>query len=360
MELEHLAFILTDACNFDCSYCYEGRGTQRLDPSTLIRAIDLFRPYFARECLVSFYGGEPLLAFDLIERAVERLESSPQPNGHRVRFSITTNGSLLNEETLVYLERHGFSITLSFDGLAQDLTRQKGTYDLLVSLIPRILARPAISLETNSVFSADTVGYIADSVELLARLGVTRLDLNLAHTPSWTPDADLRLEEEIDRVGEFFLSRYDDVREVPWIYYSEDAIKAVHYCSAGVDRMAVSAQGTIWGCAVFPHYLTEKYGPSGCQDFCFGDLDAFAGDPREAYSRKIAAYAALRMDRFSTPERPCSTCAELESCWICPLAAGLTTGEIGRIAASTCRRAGIFREGKRRFLEGIQGRVRPC
>jgi len=359
MVLEHLAFILTDACNFDCSYCYEGRGTQRLDPSTLIRAIDLFRPYFARECLVSFYGGEPLLAFDLIERAVEWLESSPRPNGQRVRFSITTNGSLLDEETLVYLERHGFSVTLSFDGLAQDLTRQKGTYDLLVSLIPRILARPAISLETNSVFSADTVGYLADSVELLVRLGVTRLDLNLAHTPAWTPAADLRLEEEIDRVGEFFLSRYDDIREVPWVYYGEDVVKAVHYCSAGVDRMAVSAQGTIWGCAVFPHYLPDKYGPAGNQEYCFGDLETFAKAPREAYSRKIGVYAALRMDRFSTPERPCSTCAELESCWICPLAAGLTTGEIGRIAASTCRRAGIFREGKRRFLERIQGRVRP-
>jgi sulfatase maturation enzyme AslB (radical SAM superfamily) len=359
MELEHLVLILTDACNFACSYCYAGRGAQRLDPSTLLRAIDLFRPYFARDCLVSFYGGEPLLEFGLIRTAVERLESSPRPDGQRIRFAVTTNGSLLDDEILAYLDRHGFAVTLSFDGLAQDLTRGQGTFAPLVSLIPRILARPSISLETNSVFSAETVGYLAGSVELLVRLGVPRFDLNLAHKPAWIPDADLRLEKEIGRVGEFLLSRYDDIGSVPWTYYAENDVRAVHYCSAGVDRMAVSAQGTIWGCAVFPRYLSEEYGPSGAQEYCFGDLDTFAKDSRTAYSRTITAYAALRMDRFSTPERPCSACDELESCWVCPLAAGLTSGEIGRIAASTCRRAMAFRAGKRRFLERLGDRARP-
>lgn len=351
MELESLAIILTDQCNFECSYCYQDRGNQRLDFPTLARTIDFFHPFFARECVLSFYGGEPLLAFDLVRRAVEHLEGLPPRPGRKIRFSLTTNGSLVNEEILEFLAAHEFSLVLSFDGLAQDLSRKKGSFDSLSSVIPRILARPRISLETNSVFSAETVAYLSESIGYLVRLGVPKLDVNFAHKPPWTSTALLRLEDEISRVGEFFLSRYDDVRDIPWVDFCQELKKAVYHCPAGEDRMALSAQGELWGCVVFPHYRAGKYGSSGCREFCFGDIDSFMKDPQQIYAEKIAHYSELRMDRFSTPERPCLMCDEIEHCWLCPLAAGLTTGETGKIAVASCQRARILRKGKRRFLE---------
>jgi hypothetical protein len=120
--------------------------------------------------------------------------------------------------------------------------------------------------------------------------------------------------------------------------------------------MAVSAQGTLWGCAIFPHYLREKYGVSGCQKYCFGDIDTFIKNPQRIYAKKIATYSELRMDRFSTPERSCLMCDELEQCWLCPLAASLITGEIGKIAAASCQRSRILGKGKRRFLERFDNR----
>ena len=359
LKLESLAVILTDRCNFDCSYCYQNGGDQGLDLRTLVRAIDAFHPFFARECVVSFYGGEPLLAFDLIERAVEHLEGLPARRRRRIRFSLTTNGSLLDEEILDFLAAHEFSLVLSFDGLAQDISRKKGSFDSLRRTIPRILARPRIALETNSVFSAETVGYLAESVEYLIRLGVPKLDVNFAHTPPWTSAALRRLETEISRAGDFFLARYDRLQDIPWADFYQQPARAVHYCPAGKDRMALSAQGTLWGCAVFPHYRRDERGTSGCQEFCFGDIDSFMKDPHRVYAEKIASYAELRMDRFSTPERACLMCEEIERCWVCPLAAGLTSGEIGKIAATSCDRAGILRRGKRRFLEtfGVRDRA---
>ena len=360
LKLESLAVILTDRCNFDCSYCYQNRGDQRLDLSTLVRTIDAFRPFFAPECVVSFTGGEPLLAFDLIERAVGHLEGLPTRRRRGgIRYSLTTNGSLLDDKILDFLAAHEFSLVLSFDGLAQDISRKKGSFDSLSRVIPRILARPRIALETNSVFGAETVGVLAESVEYLICQGVPKLDVHFAHTPPWTSAALRRLENEISRAADFFLTRYDRLRDVPWADFYQEPDKAVHDCPAGRDRMALSAQGTVWGCAVFPHYRRNDPGPSGCRAFCFGDIDSFMKDAHRVYAEKIASYAELRMDRFSTPERSCLMCEEIERCWICPLAAGLTSGKIGRIAAVSCERAGILRRGKRRFLETFGDRNRP-
>jgi sulfatase maturation enzyme AslB (radical SAM superfamily) len=358
MELESVCVILTDQCNFECSYCYQDRGNQRLDFPTLARTIDFFHPFFARECVVSFYGGEPLLAFDLIQRAVEHMDRLPTEHRRKIRFSLTTNGSLLNEEILGFLAEHEFSLVLSFDGLAQDVSRKKGSFDSLASVIPRILARPRISLETNSVFSSETVGYLSESVAYLVRLGLPKLDVNFAHKPPWTSAALLRLEDEITRVGDFFLSRYDNLRDVPWADFYQEMRKAVYHCPAGQDRMALSAQGTLWGCVVFPHCVTGKYGTAGCQEYCFGDVDSFIKNPRQIYAEKIAHYCILRMDRFSTPERSCLMCDEIEHCWICPLAAGLTSGEIGRISTESCQRARISRKVRRRFLDEFGQRPR--
>jgi sulfatase maturation enzyme AslB (radical SAM superfamily) len=352
-----LVVILTDQCNFECAYCYQPRGKQRLDFSTLVKAIDSLHLFFAPECFIHFYGGEPLLAFDTLRRAVEYLETLSTGRKVKIRYSLTTNGSLLNEDILGFLDEHRFSLTLSFDGLAQDLQRKKGTFDLLTSAIPRTLARPGISLETNSVFSSETVGYLSGSVQSIIRLGVRKLDVHFAHEPPWTASSFLRLKKEIARVGEYFLSHYEKLTDIPWPSFYKELDRAVHHCSAGLNQMALSAQGTLWGCVIFPHYFVEKNGTADYQQYCFGDVDSFIKGPQRIYAQKMVNYSALRMDRFTTPDRSCLRCGEIEQCWICPLTAALTTGKIGRIPGWSCQGARILRKEKRLFLD--QFRKRP-
>src|SRR3990170_2286015 len=126
MELSSLTIILTDQCNFNCAYCYQKKGKQRLDSAVLTRAVRFFQPFFARECFIDFYGGEPLLAFEEIRRTVEQIERLSKKRGIKAHYSLTTNGSLLNDYILDFLEDHEFSVLLSFDGLAQDISRRKG------------------------------------------------------------------------------------------------------------------------------------------------------------------------------------------------------------------------------------------
>ncbi len=274
----------------------------------------------------------------------------PPPDGRGITFSVVTNGSLLDGETLEFLAREGFKIELSFDGLAQDVSRKAGTGDRLAGVVRRVLDDPRLSLETNSVFTAETIGLLSGSVELLLGLGVPRFEITFAPQSPWPPAALLRLEEEMDRVADLLVSRFDDPREVPWASLAGEARPGIRYCPAGVDRMAVSAQGTIWGCAVFAHYRRDGSGTSGPREFCFGDVETFAKDPPAAYAATIPAYGRLRMDRFSTPAGPCETCADVEGCWVCPLSAGLASGEIGRISGDGCRRARILTAARRRLL----------
>lgn len=341
---------MTDDCNYDCAYCYQKKRKRRLEVPILFRALDYFYPLFGLECCVSFYGGEPLLAFDELKLAVDHIDARSKKRPSRHQYCLTTNGSLLTDEILDFLEEHNFTIILSFDGLAQEHSRMKGSFDRLVSLIPRILARPGIHLETNSVFGSETVDTLLESIKFIVELGVRKLDVNFAHLPPW-PDASLlRLDEEIARIRTYFESRYKRLQDIPWAYFYEELGPTVHYCSAGLSQMALSADGTIWGCFVFPHYFMDKEGTKEYENYSFGRVDSFAANPEKIYAQKIGQYSLLRMDRFSTPNRACLMCPEIESCWLCPLAAGFTTGEIGMIPASSCHAAKAIRRERRRLL----------
>jgi hypothetical protein len=212
-------------------------------------------------------------------------------------------------------------------------------------------------LETNSVFISETIGYLSESVQSIIRLGVRKLDINLAHKPPWTASSLLRLKEEIVRVGEYFQSRYENLTDIPWSSFYEELDRAVYHCSAGLNQMALSAQGTLWGCALFPHYFVEKNATADYQKYCFGNVDSFIKDPQRIYAQKIVNYSALRMDRFSTPDRSCLICGEIEQCWVCPLAAALTTGEIGRIPGWSCQGAKILRKEKRFFMDRFKKKL---
>ncbi len=109
---------------------------------------------------VFFYGGEPLLNFRLIKRIVMYLEKQKASYKKSMKYAISTNGSLLNNETLRFLNQHHFSVEISFDVQAQHLTRKQGTYTTTLNLIKQILEYKQITLMVNSVFTSRTINYL--------------------------------------------------------------------------------------------------------------------------------------------------------------------------------------------------------
>ena len=354
MELSAFTVILTDRCNFNCFYCYQNKGKRQLDIAALAKSLRFFYPFFKKECYINFYGGEPLLAFERIKQSVTYLEGLKGEKKKKIHYSLSTNGSLLDDHILEFLDEHRFFLLLSFDGLAQDIARKKGSFDFIVSIIPKILKKRNIRLETNSVFTQETIGYLTKSIELIAQMGVQNINIGFSSRPRWTASSLVGLRGEMALARKYFLSAYKRKTEIPWTDLTKEYKKTIYYCCAGRDQMALAADGTLWGCFLFPHYFNGRKRDEDYEKYCFGDVGSFINNHENIYQRILANYSFLRMDNFFINDAPCVMCDEVEGCWICPVSAAFSSRTLGRISGQTCRMAKMLRTEKKVFLKEFE------
>ncbi|MCI0470071.1 MAG: radical SAM protein, partial [Candidatus Aminicenantes bacterium] len=164
MKLSSLILTVTEDCNFRCKYCYQARSKHYMSWETAKQTLDFFLPRMKKNHKISFLGGEPFLAFDLIKKAVAYVKLKNKELSKSAGFAVSTNGSLLAEHVLDFLNRSDFIVELSFDGFVQDAGRKKNSFAKTVAVIENALALKNISLGTNSTFTAATVGSIHESL----------------------------------------------------------------------------------------------------------------------------------------------------------------------------------------------------
>jgi len=358
LRFSTLTLILTDRCNYRCSYCYQRKSDRELPIPALTKTVDFIFPLLTRICYINFYGGEPLLGFDRLRRTVSRFERLNRDGKRRIRYSLSTNGSLLEEEVLRFLDEHAFTLLLSFDGSAQDKCREKGSFRRLVALIPKILERPRIRLETNSVFTAETIRHLSPSIELLLHLGVPRIHAGFTSRVKWSPASYELLKKEMAAVRSSFLGRFERRVDVPWVEMAQPDRKGILRCDAGREQLALAADGRLWGCFLFPHYFDGKERDPGGRKYCFGAVEAFVADPEAIYAKTMRAIAGLGMASSRTPEKSCVFCGEIRSCWVCPLAAAFASGTLGEITAGTCELTRTIRQEKELFKKAFREKRR--
>lgn len=171
-KMGNLILQVTQQCNLRCSYCtYSGKyvnrvhSNQTMEFETARRAIDFFmnRNLLVEQPIVGFYGGEPLLQFELIKQIVKYVEDV-YPD-RKVSHNITVNGTLLNREAIAFFAEHNFTPVISLDGPreVQDKNRcyttGKGTYEEVIKNLgyikdtyPELWSRTM----TNTVLSHDS------------------------------------------------------------------------------------------------------------------------------------------------------------------------------------------------------------
>lgn len=173
---QSISLNVSSSCNLSCSYCYAARGSfegaqpEPMRWETARAAIERLLSEASTDApvTVGFLGGEPFVNRRLIHRAVHYAAIEGAKNGLDVRFSVTTNGTLLAEEDVELLRKHRFAVTVSVDGgkQIQNLQRPlpvmttRSSYDLLQSATRSLLAEPGSAI-------------------IAARATVTRFDLNL-------------------------------------------------------------------------------------------------------------------------------------------------------------------------------------
>lgn len=357
MKFSQLAFIVTDDCNYNCPYCPQIKENSYMNCSTIEKAVEFFYPFLDEEAYIVFYGGEPLLAFENIKYAVSLLQEK-NIGGKKLKFSLTTNGSLITDEVIHFFDDHCFDILLSFDGLAQDM-RQPGSMLSTIELISRIQKNsyPGMEFSINSVFSPTTINQLSASLQYIIKSGVTDLEYNLTLDIPWDDSALLALEKELSGLTNFLVSFYKENGIIPVSNFRKEEPhpenKQIFACAAGIKNVVVTPGENVWGCYRFHDYLKSREESPDYQTYSFGILDDFMENHNTIYPRVHDNYKKLKQDCFYTGNQYCFLCEDVGNCGVCPVSAAYATSFIGKISPWICRIHGIHEKEKKRFLKKI-------
>lgn len=355
MKISNFSFFVTDDCNYDCSYCPQKKEGKNMKSTTVEKAVTFFYPFFKQETDIIFFGGEPLLTFDMVKQAVFLLEEKNMQEQKKLTFHLSTNGSLLTRKRLDFFDRHGFSILLSFDGLGQDTAREPGSQVPTGELIRRIQTYPGIQLSINCVFTPGTTACLSDSVRYIIASGGSEIIISPSCIQLWDEAALLTLENELDRLTAFLLVYYKEKGMFPVTFFRppDGLSKKGFVCSGGRERLSVSPDENLWGCFVFHPYLKDKEGSDDFRAYSFGKLDDFIKNHKTTYPKILANYTALKQECFFTENRFCFLCKDKENCVVCPVDSAYATSFIGKIPPWYCSLYRTLRKAKEKFLERL-------
>jgi len=274
---------LTDRCNMRCRYCYEGyQGLRREGGSTMewlpLRwSLDYVFRVFGAGCDIfdiHFFGGEPLLEFELIRQATDYCRHLGQQHHLEVNLSISTNGLLLTPEMLAFLRDHTFDVSVSLDGpppvhdRARQLPSGVGSYERLEPKLDALLATEGLYVELAGVLSpvntdvfnsflwayekgGRAISFIIPKLRYSHPMAVKERDLELIKR-SYTELANYLLERMIAHdfgplasliAANDYLGRF--IKRV----FSREHLS--YRCRAGKDMLAIGADGRVYPCLGF-------------------------------------------------------------------------------------------------------------
>jgi len=363
MELTNFTFIVTDDCNFNCSYCFQKKEKKYIELSTIDHAIKFFYDYLSTKStvMIGFYGGEPLLAYPQIKHATVKLKRknnfATEPKN--LDFQVTTNGSLLTDEMLTFFDRHKFLLTLSFDGLAQDKGRKKNSLWEMIRMMKHIGTYPNIRFEINSVFTPQTVGLFADSIRYMIENGSPNITFNFSSMEEWS-DTNLELvDEQLNKLSQFLQTHHRKTGKIPVTNFQSRGDQpekrpkpgtSEFRCDAGTRHMAITPAGELWGCFLFHDYFKNRGHDPQFQDYSFGPIDKFIAEFDLTFPPKSPIYKELRQDYFQVEGEFCFLCKNLDTCMVCPVNAAYSSGSIGKISLKQCKLTKIQAKAKHQFL----------
>ena len=259
-------------CNLRCKYCFASTGDfgtgQRMTMSfdTAKKAIDwvVAKSGKRRNIEVDFFGGEPLMAMDTVKRTVEYARSLEEKHDKVFRFTITTNGILLDDETIDYINREMSNVVLSLDGRGEVNDRMrptvngKGSYEIIVPKFQKLVAgRGTKDYYVRGTFTRDNLDFSKDVLHM-GDLGFRHVSVEPCSGPADDPFA--IPEEDLSRVGEEYekLARaLMDRKDLNFFHFNVDlaqgpcVIKRLRGCGAGCEYVAITPDGDIYPCHQF-------------------------------------------------------------------------------------------------------------
>lgn len=262
-------------CNLRCEYCFAAKGDfgcgRMLMPLEVgKKAIDFLLTHSQgrRNLELDFFGGEPLMNFDVVKQVVEYARSKEAEYQKNFRFTITTNGLLLNDEIRDFINREMSNVVLSLDGRKEinDLLRVtpngKGSYDIIVPKYLDLVAhRGDKDYYVRGTFTRHNMDFSED-VYHMHELGFDQISVEPVvsdpNLPYSIQEEDLpRIFEEYETLSKRLIASRKSGDKFNFFHFMIDlhqgpcAIKRLRGCGCGNEYVAVTPQGDIYPCHQF-------------------------------------------------------------------------------------------------------------
>ncbi len=280
-------------CNMTCKYCFASTGhfggeRKLMNLETAKKAVDfiLEKSGPRRNCEIDFFGGEPLLNFDLIKEVITYAREKEKPLNKNIRFTLTTNGLNLTQEIKDFVNEHGMSTVLSLDGRKEinDNMRKnlegQGTHDIIVEKYKSFVkGRDNKNYYIRGTFTGENLDFSQD-VKHIVDLGFNEVSVEpvvVSDCRSYAlMDEHLEtLKEEYWKLAHMYLEYHNNGKPFNFFHFNINleggpcSAKRVSGCGAGVEYLAIDPDGNIYPCHQFV----------GDENFKMGNINSeFNGD----------------------------------------------------------------------------------
>ena len=270
-----LCLHVAHTCNLNCSYCFASQGKYHGDRAVMSyevgkQALDFLiaNSGTRRNLEVDFFGGEPLMNFQVVKDLVAYARSIEKQKGKNFRFTLTTNGVLVDDEVIEWANRECSNVVLSLDGRKEIHDRFRvdyagnGSWEKIVPKFQKFVeARQGKNYYMRGTFTHANPDFLND-IQTMLDLGFSELSMEPvvcgADDPSKLTEEDLAVVmEQYEKLAQLMLERDKAGKPFTFYHYMIDLTggpciyKRISGCGSGTEYMAVTPWGDLYPCHQF-------------------------------------------------------------------------------------------------------------
>ena len=270
-----LCLHIAHTCNLNCSYCFAAQGNYHGERSMMSfevgkRALDFLVEHSGtrRNLEVDFFGGEPLMNFQVVKDLVAYARSIEKEKGKNFRFTLTTNGVLIDRDVIDFANREMSNVVLSLDGRKEVHDRFRvdyagnGSFDRIVPKFKELVAaRGGKNYYMRGTFTHHNPDFLND-IQTMLDLGFRELSMEPVVCDPASPEAlteeDLPIVmEQYEKLAGLMLKEERAGRPFTFYHYMIDLAggpciyKRISGCGSGTEYMAVTPSGELYPCHQF-------------------------------------------------------------------------------------------------------------
>jgi uncharacterized protein len=273
--IKALCLHVAHVCNLNCSYCFASQGKYHGERALMSfetgkRALDFLVEHSGsrKNLEVDFFGGEPLMNFQVVKDLVAYARSIEPETGKHFRFTLTTNGMLVDDDVIEFANCECHNVVLSLDGRKEIHDRFRrdyagsGSWDRIVPKFQKfVAARGGKGYYMRGTFTHANPDFLKD-IQTMLDLGFTELSMEpvvcAPDDPSALTEADKPIVmEQYEKLAGLMLERDAEGRPFTFYHYMIDLkggpciYKRISGCGSGTEYMAVTPWGDLYPCHQF-------------------------------------------------------------------------------------------------------------